>query len=215
MRGTATWVLFLLAADGRIVRGRPRGAWPSTQYRWLPIETWLPGAPTKPPAAAARADLLRRWLAGSGPATRADLKWWTGWTAGQVTSALAQIPVTEVDLDGSTGLVLAGDEEAVPGVAPWVALLPALDPTVMGWQDPRWFLAEHGPALTHPSAAICPTVCGAGRVVGGWAQRADGGIVFRLLEDAGAQAAAAVGDEAGPLRGWGRPVPATPRCRPP
>jgi len=215
MQGIATWVLFLLAADGRIVRGRPRGAWTSTQYRWLPIETWLPGAPTKPPAAAARADLLRRWLAGSGPATRADLKWWTGWTAGQVTSALAQIPVTEVDLDGSTGLVLAGDEEAVPGVAPWVALLPALDPTVMGWQDRRWFLGEHGPALTDRSGNIGPTVWWDGRVVGGWAQRADGGIVFRLLEDAGAEAAAAVEDEAERLRGWVGSVRVTPRFRTP
>ena len=55
MQGVATWVLFMLAADGRIVRGRPRGSWTSTQYRWLPIEAWLPGGLARPPAAAARA----------------------------------------------------------------------------------------------------------------------------------------------------------------
>ena len=31
-----SWVLFLLAAEGRIVRGRPRGAWTSSQWSWVP-----------------------------------------------------------------------------------------------------------------------------------------------------------------------------------
>ena len=37
-----TRVLFQLAADGRIVRGRPRGSWTSSQYRWAPLGSWLP-----------------------------------------------------------------------------------------------------------------------------------------------------------------------------
>ncbi len=215
MQGVSTWVLLLLAAEGRIVRGRPRGSWTSTQYRWLPIEAWLPGGLTRPPAPAARAGLLRRWLAASGPATVDDLRWWTGWTAGQVKAALAQIPRTEVDLDGTPGFVLAGDEDPVPEVAPWAALLPALDPTVMGWQDRRWFLGGHGQALTDRSGNIGPTVWWDGRVIGGWAQRADGRIVVRLLEDAGADAVAAAEDEAERLRGWIGSVRVTPRFRTP
>lgn len=35
-------VFLLLAADGRIGRGRPRGTWKGTQVRWSPIERWLP-----------------------------------------------------------------------------------------------------------------------------------------------------------------------------
>ena len=42
--GVSTRVLFLLATDGVIVRGRPRGSWLSSQYRWAPTDTWL-GAP--------------------------------------------------------------------------------------------------------------------------------------------------------------------------
>jgi hypothetical protein len=215
MQGVSTWVLLLLAAEGRIVRGRPRGSWTSTQYRWLPIEAWLPGGLTRPPARAARAELLRRWLAVSGPATVDDLRWWTGWPAGQVKAALAQIARTEVDLDGTPGFVLAGDEDPVPDVAPWLALLPALDPTVMGWQDRRWFLGGHGRALTDRSGNIGPTVWWDGRVIGGWAQRADGRIVVRLLEDAGAAAVAAAEDEAERLRGWIGSVRVTPRFRTP
>ncbi len=214
-QGVSTWVLFLLGAEGRIVRGRPRGSWTSSQYRWMPIEAWLPGGLTRPRAPAARAELLRRWLAVSGPATADDLRWWTGWTAGQVKAALAQVPCTEVDLEGTPGFVLAGDEDPVPQAPPWVALLPALDPTVMGWQDRRWFLGEHGPALTDRSGNIGPTVWWDGRVIGGWAQRADGRITARLLEDAGAGAEAAVAAEAERLRGWIGSVRVTPRFRTP
>lgn len=33
-------VLTQLAADGRIVRGRPTAAWSSTRYRWASMEKW-------------------------------------------------------------------------------------------------------------------------------------------------------------------------------
>ncbi|HEX2300994.1 MAG TPA: crosslink repair DNA glycosylase YcaQ family protein, partial [Pseudonocardiaceae bacterium] len=35
-------VLFLLAADGRVMRGRPLGSWTSSQFRWSPRERWCP-----------------------------------------------------------------------------------------------------------------------------------------------------------------------------
>jgi hypothetical protein len=215
MQSVGTWVLTLLAADGRIVRGRPRGSWTSSQFRWLPIEEWLPGGLERPPAPAAQAELLRRWLAASGPATADDLRWWTGWTAGQVKAAAAEVGVVEVDLDGARGLVLAGDQEPVPTPEPWVALLPALDPTVMGWRTRDWFLGAHGPALTDRSGNLGPTVWWDGRVIGGWAQRATGEIVYRLLEDTCADAVNAVEEEAERLRGWISPARVTPRFRTP
>ncbi len=41
--GLSTRVLFLLATSGRIVRARPLGTFRSSQYRWTPVENWLPG----------------------------------------------------------------------------------------------------------------------------------------------------------------------------
>lgn len=41
--GISTRVLFLLATEGRIVRGRPRGSWISSQYRWAVTESRLRG----------------------------------------------------------------------------------------------------------------------------------------------------------------------------
>jgi DNA glycosylase AlkZ-like len=210
-----TRVLFLLAADGRIIRGRPRGSWISSQHRWSPTASWLPGGMPELPTEAARAALVRRWLSAYGPGTVADLRWWTGWTAAWVKQALAEVGPVEVDLDGGTGLMLADDLDPGPAPEPWVTLLPALDPTVMGWSGRDWFLGEHGPALFDRSGNPGPTVWCDGRIVGGWAQRKDGEIAYRLLEDVGAEAAAAIADAAERLRVWHHNVRVTPRFRTP
>jgi hypothetical protein len=217
--GVGTRVLFLLAADGRIVRGRPRGSWLSTQYRWAPIEAWLPGGMPEWSVEAARVELVRGWLARYGPGTLADLKWWTGWTVGQLKPALAALGAVEVDLAGGTGLVLPEDVEPVPAPAPWAALLPALDPTAMGWSERSWYLGDHGPDLFDRSGNVGPTVWWDGRIVGGWAQRPDGEVAFHLLADVGAEAAAAVQAEADRLGRWMGgslgPARVTPRFRTP
>jgi hypothetical protein len=205
-----TRVLMLLSAERRIARGRPRGGWTSSQYEWTPARPWPASS-----AADARAQLTRRWLLAFGPAPVSDLQWWTGWTAGQARAALGQLTTTEVDLDGTPGVVLAGDEDPEPACEPWAALLPALDPTPMGWRERGWFLGGHGPALFDRSGNIGPTVWWDGRIVGGWAQRPTGDIAFRWLEDAGAEAEAAVTAEAERLQAWLGPVRVTPRFRTP
>jgi hypothetical protein len=209
-----TRVLGLLAADGRIARGRPRGSWLSGQYSWAMMDDWLPGQATWS-AESARADLARRWLASYGPAPMADLRWWTGWTAAQTKKALAEVGPVEVDLDGVPGIALAGDLEPVPTPDPWVALLPALDPTAMGWQSRDWFLGPHAPSLFDRSGNIGPSVWADGRIVGGWAQRADGEIVFDILEDIGKDTTAAITTEAARLQHWLDGVRVTPRFRTP
>ena len=103
----------------------------------------------------------------------------------------------------------------VPPPEPWVRLLPALDPTIMGWAGRDWFLGEHGSALFDRSGNVGPTVWSDGRIVGGWAQRRDGEIVVRLLEDVGADARTAVDEEAVRLQAWLGPVRITPRFRTP
>jgi len=214
----ASRVLLLLGVDGRIVRGRPGGSWTSSQYRWSLVDTWLPGGMPDQPTEAAQVVLVRRWLAAFGPGTAADLKWWTGWSVREVKRALAAIRPVEVDLDGEPGLVLADDQDPdPPATEPWAALLPALDPTVMGWAGPGrgWFLGGHGPALFDRNGNAGPTVWWDGRVVGGWAQRGDGEIVFRLLEDVGDDAVAAVKAEVERLAAAIGPVVVIPRFRTP
>ncbi|MGW0914101.1 winged helix DNA-binding domain-containing protein [Streptomyces sp. NPDC002784] len=207
-------LLRVLGIEGKVVRGRPLGSWTSTQFRWAPA----PEHPELDPAGA-QAELLRRWLAVCGPATEADLKWWTGWRVTEVRRALAAIGAEAVGLDEGTGYVVAGDAGPVaePG-RPWAALLPGLDPTAMGWQGRDWYLAPSlRGALFDRSGNVGPTVWWDGRVVGGWAQRPDGEIVWRLLDSSGVgrEAETAISAEAERLREWVGTTRFTPRFRTP
>lgn len=210
----STRLLRLLGVEGKVVRGRPLGSWTSGQFRWA----LAPEHPESAPAEA-QAALLGRWLAACGPATEADLKWWTGWRVTEVRRALAAIGARPVSLDEGTGYVADGDVDPVSGPdEPWAALLPGLDPTAMGWQGRDWFLApDLRPALFDRSGNVGPTVWWNGRVVGGWAQRADGEIVWRVLDDkdVGRDAEAAIAAEAERLRGWVGTTRVTPRFRTP
>ncbi|GAA0485043.1 winged helix DNA-binding domain-containing protein [Streptomyces sp. NPDC046215] len=214
-------LLRLLASDGHVRRSRPRGSWTSSMYAWAPVPQ-LPEIPVR----EAKAELARRWLAAFGPATEADLKWWTGWTLGDTRKALADVGAVDVELTEGTGFVLPGDlpgdlsggpeggEEGPAG--PWAALLPGLDPTAMGWRGRDWYLSpDQVPALFDRAGNIGPTVWWDGRIVGGWAQRADGGIVWRPLVDTGREAAAAIEEEAARLAAWLGPIRVTPRFRTP
>ena len=208
--GLSTRVLFLLATEQQVARGRPEGGWTSSRYRWSLMRNWLPRAPEPVPPAVARAELARRWLATFGPATADDLKWWTGWTVSQTRAALAAVGAIEVTMDDTTGYVLADDAEPTAGPEPWVALLPSLDPTTMGWQRRDWYLGGHGPELFDRNGNAGPTVWVDGRIVGGWAQRRDGEVVTELLEDVG-EITVAVADAAEDLQRWLGEMRITPR----
>ena len=222
--GTGRWVttqsasarvLPQLAMEAKLMRGRPRGAWSNGQYRWVPTADWLGGPVEELDQAAAQAELVRHWLAAFGPATETDLRWWTGWTAREVRVALAAVPHETVDLDGTTGLVLAGDHEPIESPEPWAALLSTLDPTTMGWKERDWYLGPHASVLFDVNGNAGPTVWWDGRVVGGWSQRRDGEIVYRLLEDVGADAVAAIEAEVARATDWIGDVRFSPGFLPP
>ncbi|HET6712819.1 MAG TPA: winged helix DNA-binding domain-containing protein [Actinomycetota bacterium] len=213
--GLSTRVLFLLATAGLIVRARPLGRWTSGQYRWAPTDRWIEGGLPAVPHDEACAELLRRWLRAFGPATTTDVRWWTGWTAGLAASTLAAIEAVEVSLERDSGWVLPDDLEPVASAEPWIALLPALDATVMGWKQRDWYLGPHAGALFDRNGNAGPTVWADGRVVGGWGQADHGEIVTRLLEPVGRDAAAAIDAARVRLADWLGDVRIRPRFRTP
>jgi hypothetical protein len=221
----ASRIIRAMAAEYRIERRRPVGSWLSSQFRWANAEP-LPQRPVE----AARTAVVRSWLASYGPGSEADLKWWTGWTLGEVRKALAAVGAEAVRLDdGSTGHVLPGDagdagdagqatddagDAGEFGAA--AALLPALDPTPMGWRQRDWFLPqEHRAALFDGTGNVGPTVWWGGEVIGGWGQRSDGSVVWRQLADRGAAAGQAVEAAAAELTARLGGVRITPRFRTP
>jgi len=200
--GVSTRVLFLLATEGLIVRTRPLGAWTSGQYRWATTQHWL-GAPLREiDRAEACSELLGRWLRSFGPATMTDIRWWTGWTAALAKTTLRAIDAVEVQLAEGTGYMLTDDLDQVGDADPWVALLPGLDPTAMGWKDRGWYLGDRATDLFDRNGNAGPSVWANGRVVGAWAQTEEGEVVVEPFARLDAATRARLDAERGRLAAW-------------
>jgi hypothetical protein len=192
-----TRVPLLAAMEGRLVRARPAGSWVSGQYSWAVLTDWLNGNSLEDDDVAApdaaTTDMVNRVLDRFGPMTADDLQWWTGWTKTQTRKGLADAEAVEVDLDdGVTGWVRADDpsldSSPTDEVGPWVAILPSLDPTTMGWKQRGWYVDDRlVPRLFDRFGNAGPTVWADGRVVGGWAQCREGQLAVELHEDLAAE----------------------------
>jgi hypothetical protein len=174
-------VLLALGFQGRVLRARPTGSWINGAYRYAAAESWLPGGLGELEPRSASAELARRWLARFGPATTVDLRWWTGWTAAATSRALADVGAVQVDLDGTPGWVAPGDD-LVAAPEPWVAALPSLDPTTMGWKLRDWYLPAAAADAFDRNGNAGPTLWVDGRVVGAWAQAPDGELRVHYFE---------------------------------
>jgi len=137
-----TRVLYILGFDGKMLRGQPSN-WINGAYRYVDAESWLPGGLGDLDPRQASAELAGRWLQRFGPATTADLQWWMGWTMKRTKQALADCGAVEVELDAAAGWLAANDPPVGP-IEPWVAVLPGLDPTIMGWKQRDWYLPTAG-----------------------------------------------------------------------
>jgi hypothetical protein len=187
-------LLTLLSAEGRIVRATPTGAWTSRHHRWEPVHSWWPaGIPQMQPPHA-EAALVHRWLERFGPATCDDLQWWTGWAKTTLRRALEALAIDEVDLHGRAGIDLVRPDcepDPIMDIPSSVTLLPALDPTPMGWKHRDWFFGIDHRAVFDRSGNIGPTIWLNGEIIGSWAATANG-VATTLLTDRGHDASLAV-----------------------
>ena len=141
---SAPRVLTHLSATADIVRGPTTGRFPIARPRWTLTRHWLDDVPAPWDAADGYRELVRRWLRTFGPGTEDDIVWWLGATKTVVRTAFAELDAVAVRLDrGATGWLLPDDLDEVPDPGSWVALLPVLDPTVMGWQGRDFYLGPH------------------------------------------------------------------------
>jgi Winged helix DNA-binding domain len=203
-------LLTVMSTEGRLVRSTPTGSWTSRHHRWEPVEHWWPDGLPQLDEAESQQVLARRWLTRFGPATADDLRWWTGWTKTTVQQVLSRLPIEEVDLHGQAGIALgAAAEDAGPDPTthtredppgpPAATLLPALDPTPMGWKHREWFFGIDQHQVFDRNGNIGPTLWWDGEIIGSWAVAATGEIRLKLVADRGTEASNAIGDAAARL----------------
>jgi len=198
-------VLAQLSLDGAVARAGNAGAWYTSRPTWTTTRAWW--GQVVPDALEARqgyAELVGRWLWSYGPGTVEDIAWWLGGTKSVVRAALDDLGAQKVSLDdGSVGWLRDDDLDPVAAAEPWVALLPLLDPTVMGWKGRAFYLGAHGPQLFDSAGNAGTTAWVDGRVVGAWVQDPDGVVQLRLLdEDVSPAAHEALVAEAQRLTEW-------------
>ena len=199
----AAQVIVALAASGAIVRGENDGGWKVSRPRWTATAAWLGEDPAPLPEHEGYAALVATWLRSFGPGTEADLVWWLGSTKAAVRRALADVDAVEVSLDdGDSGWALPDDLDPPPDPGPWAALLPALDPTTMGWKDRAFHLGKHVDQIFDRNGNGGPTAWWNGRIVGVWCQRDDGSVEVVLAERVPAAARRALEAKAAELTAW-------------
>jgi len=173
-------VLYILGFDGKMLRGQPSN-WINGAYRYVDVESWLPGGLGDLDPRQASKELADRWLQRFGPATTADLQWWMGWTLKRTKQALTDCAAVEVELDAGPGW-LAVDDPPLGPIEPWVGALPGLDPTIMGWKQRDWYLPTTSMEVFDRAGNGGPSLWVDGRVVGAWAQAKDGSIHTHYFE---------------------------------
>ena len=212
-RGAGKWgqavplapqVLMVLCAQGQVVRASNGGHWRLARPRYTATAHWLGEVPAAWEPRAGYAELVRRWLRTFGPGTEADLRWWLGGTLGLVRTALTDIDAVPVSLDGSdaVGWLLPEDVEPVEDAGEWVALLPTLDPTVMGWHGRRFYLGRHRDQLFDSVGNAGTTAWWNGRVVGVWVQDDASAVSVHPIADVPAHVRRMLDREARRLTDW-------------
>jgi Winged helix DNA-binding domain len=171
--GQATPLLLNLAAiRGVAVLGPVRDG----RQLFALARDWLGAA--RPPVlvgderAAALAELARRYLAGHGPATAADLAGWVGLPLRDARAGLRAIGGELVELGGE--LVELAGRTRTPGRLP-ARLLPAFDPYLLGWKDRSFGVPPEHARRVHPGGGIVrATATVDGVAAGTWSARRRG-----------------------------------------
>lgn len=158
-----------LAQQGLLCLGPARGGTPGGPVQaFVLLDEWAPG---EPPAdrAGAVAEVVRRYLAGHGPATERDLAWWSGLTLTEVRAGFAAVrdELTEVRC-GDAVLWTLGDPP--PAEPDGVRALAGFDELLLGVTDRSHVLAPERFAEVVPggNGVFFPMLVDDGEVVGTW-----------------------------------------------
>lgn len=188
-----------LAANGQLCAGREQGMldWRAEEMVYAPLRYWQPGIDLTdlPDEAQAQAEVTRAYLAAFGPATEADISFWSGFGKSETARAVSALSseMTMTLVEGIPGMTLLLKEQAQalqatePFSVPVVKALPANDPftTAHRASRSRYF---SDPSLQRQvfdsKGGAKPVIVVNGQIVGVWDepnQESFGMIDWRLL----------------------------------
>jgi hypothetical protein len=186
--GRGYQVIYALAITGTLVWAEPHGA----GQRLALLDERVPAdeAPLGRDEALAR--LVRRYLAGHGPATIGDLAWWAGVPIAWVRRGADAAGIRVEERDG-LGYLWSDEFDAPAAAARELLLLPAFDEYLLGYQRRELVLdPEHaGRVAPQSNGRFLPLVVSAGRIVGTWRAGRDG-VAAEAFDEATALSPAAL-----------------------
>jgi len=124
-----------------------------------------------------------------------------GWTMARTKQALADCGAEETELDSGPAWLADADDPS-PEPEPWVAVLPGLDPTIMGWKLRDWYLPSTSAEVFDSAGNGGPSLWVDGRVVGAWAQSRDGRIHTHYFERVAAARRREIDQRIDELKSW-------------
>jgi Winged helix DNA-binding domain len=192
-------LLFLATLDGRIVRGPFRGA----EQAFLLVRDWLGEEPAELAGEArerALGELARRYLAGHGPASAADLSLWAGLPLRDASAGLRRI-AAEITEAGGDRVDLRERAPVARRLPP--RLLPAFDAYLLGWKDRAYAVPAERMGEIRLGGMIRPVALVDGTAVGSWAAPRSGrkvAVEIEWWDDVGEEARAALEVEAADVR---------------
>lgn len=195
-RETRQQLINYLCTKDVLINAGVRGSWRSNVYVWALRQRWQPNIPPgERDPKVARMWLVARYLETYGPATLADIAWWTGFSQGRARRALDHLaavrPVTEIRLPalGADGYLFVDDlaqlEAWQPPETPVVNFLPASDPYLVAYEDRSRLLngADHDRVFYDSAGCTAPAILYNGKVIGVWKYEVkDRRLVYELFE---------------------------------
>jgi hypothetical protein len=167
------YLLFYASYRGVIVRGPVIGR----QHHFVRTTDWL-GRQPRVDRDTALAELARRYLAGFGPTTDADLAYWAGLPLRDARAGLGAIAGELTHHEG--GLIDLARREPAPVKLPQ-KLLPLWDDLLVGWKDKSAIVGADHVGTVFAGGVIGPAATRGGRVVGKWSA-ARGKVVVEPFE---------------------------------
>lgn len=188
-------LLFLATLDGKIVRGPFRGA----EQAFVLVRDWLGREPARLTGEArdrALGELARRYLAGHGPASAADLAIWAGLPLRDATAGLRRV-ASQLEDSGGHRVDLRGRGPVARRLPP--RLLPAFDAFLLGWKDRAYAVPAERMNEIRLGGMIRPVAIVDGVAVGSWSAPRSGRRIRVDLDywgEVGEEARAALAAEA-------------------